>query len=180
MSRSRPSVFLSSAIASAVLPDSFRLLFAFLPAINLRELRFRVGRRFIDEWRLARRWSLDAPSPFEEVRVLDPEPVPALLDAAFRDLKTVFPAFRDATLADRWAGYIDATPDAVPVISPVESIPGFYLATGFSGHGFGIGPGAGKLMADIVTGATTPVVDPAPFRYSRFTDGRRIAPAGAR
>ena len=163
-----------------IVPDSFRLLFAFLPAINLGELRFRVGRRFIDEWRLARRWSLNATSPFEEVRVLDPEPVPALIEAAFRDLKAVFPAFRDARVAERWAGYIDATPDAVPVISPVESIPGFYLATGFSGHGFGIGPGAGKLMADIVTGATTPVVDPAPFRYSRFIDGSRIAPMSAR
>ena len=163
-----------------IVPDSFRLLFAFLPAINLGELQFRVGRRFIDEWRLARRWSLDATSPFEEVRVLDPEPVPALIEAAFRDLKAVFPAFRDARVAERWAGYIDATPDAVPVISPVDSIPGFYLATGFSGHGFGIGPGAGKLMADIVTGATTPVVDPAPFRYARFIDGSRIAPMGAR
>jgi glycine/D-amino acid oxidase-like deaminating enzyme len=151
-----------------IVPDSFRLFFAFLPAIDLRELRFRIGRRFIDEWRLPRRWSLDATSPFEQVRVLDPEPVASLLDSPLRDLKRIFPAFRDAKVADRWAGYIDATPDAVPVISAVDSIPGFHLATGFSGHGFGIGPGAGKLMADIVTGVTTPVVDPAPFRYSRF------------
>ncbi len=85
----------------------------------------------------------------------------------------MFPAFRDVQVAERWAGYIDATPDAVPVISPVDSIPGFYIATGFSGHGFGIGPGAGKLMADIVTGVTTPVVDPAPFRYSRFVDDNK-------
>jgi glycine/D-amino acid oxidase-like deaminating enzyme len=151
-----------------IVPDSFRLFFAFLPAIDLRELRFRIGQRFIDEWRLPRRWSLDATSPFEQVRVLDPEPVPSLLDSAFHDLKAVFPAFRDARVAERWAGYIDATPDAVPVISPVDGVPGFYLATGFSGHGFGIGPGAGKLMADIVTGVTTPVVDPAPFRHARF------------
>ena len=59
----------------------------------------------------------------------------------------------------------------MPVISPVDSIPG-YIATGFSGHGFGIGPGAGKLMADIVTGVTTPVVDP-PFRCSRFVDDNK-------
>jgi glycine/D-amino acid oxidase-like deaminating enzyme len=151
-----------------IVPDSFRLFFAFLPAIDLRELRFRIGRRFIEEWRLPRRWSLDATSPFEQVRVLDPEPVRSLLDSPLRDLKRMFPAFRDARVAERWAGYIDATPDAVPVISPVDGVPGFYLATGFSGHGFGIGPGAGKLMADIVTGVTTPVVDPSPFRYSRF------------
>jgi glycine/D-amino acid oxidase-like deaminating enzyme len=163
-----------------IVPDSFRLFFAFLPAIDLRELRFRIGRRFIEEWRLPRRWSLDATSPFEQVRVLDPEPVRSLLDSPLRDLKRMFPAFRDARVAERWAGYIDATPDAVPVISPVDGVPGFYLATGFSGHGFGIGPGAGKLMADIVTGVTTPVVDPAPFRYSRFINGSKIAPMGAR
>jgi glycine/D-amino acid oxidase-like deaminating enzyme len=46
-------------------------------------------------------------------------------------------------IVNTWAGLIDVTPDAVPVISPIDQIPGFYLATGFSGHGFGIGPGAG-------------------------------------
>jgi len=65
------------------------------------------------------------------------------------------------------------TPDAVPVISPVEQLPGFFIATGFSGHGFGIGPGAGRLMADLVTGAP-PIADPAPYRFSRFSDGSKI------
>jgi glycine/D-amino acid oxidase-like deaminating enzyme len=46
-------------------------------------------------------------------------------------------------------------------------MPGFFVATGFSGHGFGIGPGAGRLMADLVAG-DRPVVDPAPFRLARF------------
>jgi glycine/D-amino acid oxidase-like deaminating enzyme len=61
----------------------------------------------------------------------------------------------------------------VPVISPVESLPGFFIATGFSGHGFGIGPAAGRLMADLVTGAP-PLVDPAAFRLRRFSDGTRM------
>jgi glycine/D-amino acid oxidase-like deaminating enzyme len=65
------------------------------------------------------------------------------------------------------------TPDAVPVISPVERVPGFFIATGFSGHGFGIGPAAGKLTADLVTGAT-PLVDPSAFRLGRFSDGSKI------
>ena len=50
-------------------------------------------------------------------------------------------------------------------------MPGFFLATGFSGHGFGIGPGAGRLMADLVAG-DPPVVDPAPFRLERFARTR--------
>jgi glycine/D-amino acid oxidase-like deaminating enzyme len=52
-------------------------------------------------------------------------------------------------------------------------VPGFFIATGFSGHGFGIGPGAGRLVADLVSGHT-PIADPAPFRLSRFSDGSKI------
>jgi glycine/D-amino acid oxidase-like deaminating enzyme len=65
------------------------------------------------------------------------------------------------------------TPDAIPVISGVDTVPGLFIGTGFSGHGFGIGPAAGKLMADLVTN-DTPLVDPHPFRLNRFSDGTRI------
>ena len=78
-------------------------------------------------------------------------------------------------IARAWAGIIDAMPDAVPVISKVDALPGFHLCTGFSGHGFGLGPGAGKLMAEIVTGETA-CVDPSPFRYARFFDGTNPRP----
>jgi glycine/D-amino acid oxidase-like deaminating enzyme len=107
--------------------------------------------------------------------VLDPEPVDWVLDVALAGLKAYYPAFANVEIAERWAGCIDATPDAVPVISPVDRLPGLYLASGFSGHGFGLGPGAGKLMADLITGRP-PVVDPRPFRYSRFFDGSKPRP----
>ena len=87
-------------------------------------------------------------------------------------LSARFPAFAKAQVVQEWAGLIDVTPDVVPVISPVDAVPGLLVATGFSGHGFGIGPGAGRLVADLVTGRD-PVVDPTPFRFSRFT--RRLA-----
>ena len=94
-------------------------------------------------------------------------------DAALGALRRSFPIFEQARIAQRWAGYIDVTPDAVPVISPVERTPGFFIATGFSGHGFGIAPAAGRLAADLVTGAAPPV-DPKDFRFSRFSDGSKI------
>ena len=103
----------------------------------------------------------------ERVRVLDPEPSQAVLREAHDALAREFPAFKDMKVAQSWGGMIDVTPDAVPVISPVEAVPGFFMATGFSGHGFGIGPGAGRLMADLVSN-DAPVVDPAPFRFGRF------------
>src|SRR5690606_3257368 len=99
-----------------------------------------------------------------------PKPSKKLSDLALVNLKQAFPVFEKAEIAQRWAGYIDVTPDAVPVISAIDKIPGFHIATGFSGHGFGIGPAAGKLMADIVLGRQ-PLVDPKDFRFSRFSDG---------
>jgi len=97
----------------------------------------------------------------------DPKPVDAYLDKALSMLAEQFPIFAQARIEQRWAGLIDVTPDIVPVMDQVQSLPGFYLATGFSGHGFGIGPGAGHLMADLITG-DQPLVDPAPFRFARF------------
>jgi len=160
-----------------IVPDSFPLFFRFLPALMLDRagIRLRFGKRFFDEARLERRWALDRKSPFEQVRILDPEPVKSVLDEAEASLKTYFPAFQPMQIAERWAGCIDAMPDAVPVMSGVGGLPGFYLATGFSGHGFGLGPGAGKLMAQLVTGET-PCVDPSPFRYSRYFDGSNPRP----
>ncbi len=95
--------------------------------------------------------------------MLDPAPRQAVLEEARSVLSRSFPAFARMQVAESWGGMIDVTPDAVPVIGEVPSVPGFFLAPGFSGHGFGIGPGAGRLTADLVAG-DTPVVDPAPFR----------------
>ena len=160
-----------------ILPDSFRLFFQFLPALKLdwSGLRLRLGKRFIDEARLKRQWKLDERSPFEEVRILDPEPVHSILDEAAASLRDYYPSFQSMQIAERWAGVIDATPDVVPVISALPKVAGLYLASGFSGHGFGLGPGAGKLMAQMIVGERTRV-DPAPFRYSRFFDGSKMRP----
>jgi len=160
-----------------IMPDSFRQFFQFLPALKMdwSGVRLRLGKRFLDEARLKRRWRLDERSPFEEVRMLDPEPVNWILDEAAASLRDYYPRFQPMRIAERWAGVIDATPDVVPCISPLPKIEGLFLASGFSGHGFGLGPGAGKLMAQMVMGES-PCVDPAPFRYARFFDGSRPRP----
>ncbi len=108
--------------------------------------------------------------------MLDPDPAGKILDKAIIGLKRALPAFDKAEIAERWAGYIDVTPDEVPVISQVDDLPGLILATGFSGHGFGIGPGAGRLAADLASGTDT-IVDATPFRFSRFKGGKTEAPA---
>ncbi len=160
-----------------IVPDSFSFFSEFLPALRMEwgSMRLRFGRRFFEEWKQRRRIALDEPSPYEKVRVLDPTPVTKINDSAKAELDAVFPIFKEAKIVQQWAGLIDVTPDAVPVISGVDTLPGFFIATGFSGHGFGIGPGAGRLVAELVTG-DTPVVDPTAFRFSRFSDGSNPKP----
>ncbi|MEX0318794.1 MAG: NAD(P)/FAD-dependent oxidoreductase [Ruegeria sp.] len=158
-----------------IVPDSFRLARRFLPAFvqEWRSLRFRLSGRWAEEMRQDRHWVPTDVTPFEHCRTLDPEPSARVLRQAWADARKAFPALDKAEIVQSWAGLIDVTPDAIPVISPVEDLPGLHIATGFSGHGFGVGPGAGRLMADLVTG-TTPCADPTDFRLSRFTDGTRV------
>jgi glycine/D-amino acid oxidase-like deaminating enzyme len=160
-----------------IVPDSFRFFKDFLPALRSerRALKLKVDHRFAKELAEAKRVPLDQVSPYEKTRVLDPTPDREYLDEALKQLTAAFPVFGKAQIAQQWAGMIDVTPDAVPVISPVDATPGLIVATGFSGHGFGIGPGAGRLVADLATGAP-PVVDPRDFRLSRFSDGSNPRP----
>jgi glycine/D-amino acid oxidase-like deaminating enzyme len=161
----------------SITPDSFRFFGEFLPALRMEwpSLRVRVDGRFLQERREAKPVPLDQPSPYEATRVLDPPPDGPTLRNALARLKRRFPAFADAHVVEEWAGLIDVTPDTVPVISRVDKLQGLVIATGFSGHGFGLGPAAGRLAADLVTGAT-PIVDPTEFRFSRFSDGTKPRP----
>ena len=160
-----------------IVPDSFRLAWQFLPAFRneWRSLRFRLSRRWGIEAGYDRSWLPTDVTAFEHCRVLDPDPSPKALRRAWKAARKGLPALAQSEIVQSWAGMIDVTPDAIPVISGVDAMPGMYIATGFSGHGFGIGPGAGKLMADLVMGRT-PCVDPAAFRLSRFTDGSKVRP----
>ncbi|MGE6785346.1 NAD(P)/FAD-dependent oxidoreductase [Ensifer adhaerens] len=159
----------------AIVPDSFAFFRAFQPARKAEGEAVQIGIS-------AQSWNelfeigvvpLDRPGAFERHRVLDPNPDSRRALQALDAAANALPFLRETKVQQIWAGLIDVTPDAVPVISAAENVPGLIIATGFSGHGFGIGPGAGHLVADLVTGAK-PIVDPTPFRLSRFLDGTPI------
>jgi glycine/D-amino acid oxidase-like deaminating enzyme len=123
------------------------------------------------------RWKLDAPTPMERARILNPKPDPAGVREIHRRALDLLPGLREARIANTWAGYIDSTPDGVPGIGQVPQVPGFILAAGFSGHGFGIGPGAGQLIADLVTGArpsSIPRLSTQPSSTGRVGQGGRF------
>ena len=81
-----------------------------------------------------------------------------------------FPGVGSPQIIDAWAGMVDALPDVVPLIDTIEKLPGLVIATGFSGHGFGFGPGAAMVVKDLVLG-NKPTHDISRFRFERFTDG---------
>jgi glycine/D-amino acid oxidase-like deaminating enzyme len=157
--------------------DSFRHFFKFLPtlAASAGYIRMRFGGEIIERLLPVRRWADDEETPFERHRVLNPAPSQAAIKKMHAGLAKRVPGIAGGEFAEAWAGMIDVTPDVVPVMDEVSTAPGLYLATGFSGHGFGIGPGAGKVMADLVTGRT-PAHDLSRFRLARFTDGSRMRP----
>lgn len=160
-------------------PDLIRYARTFLPTYRQRRkgLKIAFGKPFLDQLLRGTNWPLDRPSPFEAERVRDPAPDMTLVEEALAALITANPELKGIEIAEAWGGTIDTTPDTIPVISAVDKLPGFFLATGFSGHGFGIGPGAGRLAADVVTG-DTPLIDPAAYSYERLVDGRPLAPVG--
>ena len=70
---------------------------------------------------------------------------------------------------------IDTLPDVVPVVDRIAAIKGLVVGTGLCGHGFGIGPGMGRVLADLVLGR--PIGhDLTRFRHARFSDGSVLVP----
>ncbi|ALM82579.1 FAD-binding oxidoreductase [Bordetella sp. N] len=152
-----------------IVPDSFRLMRHFIRAwmTNRNFVRLRFGKRFFEEYATPRHFTADRVSPFELHRVLDPQPSRRGIAQAWERLRHAFPVFQGAQIVHSWAGYIDVTPDAMPVMDQVPGLPGLYLASGFSGHGFGIAPAAGEAMAELIRGLA-PSVDLYPFRFDRY------------
>src|SRR5260370_17588584 len=99
-----------------LVPDHFRLFFDYLPAalLHWKKLRFRVGGRWIEEWRMPRRWGLDETSPFEAVRGLDPEPDGFVVHPPRPAPAQAFPVFPTPALAESLGGMIALLPHPLP------------------------------------------------------------------
>lgn len=160
-----------------ITPSTFRFGFKYIRALlmEIENLQLSIGRDFVEEWTTPKTWALDVESVFERTRVLDPAPSKRVVRGIRENLDAVFPQLASAKIVESWAGMIETTPDVIPVIDEASQLPGFYVATGFSGHGFGIGPGAGKAIAGLLTGDDSGI-DLHEFRLSRFFDGTKIRP----
>ena len=90
-------------------------------------------------------------------------------------MRSFYPRLADLDIAETWAGCIETTPDAIPIMCAVDKPVGYFIATGFSGHGFGMGPAAGLLMSELVQQGTARI-DMTPFHLDRFTAGAKLEP----
>ena len=160
---------LRNANIAEILPDNFRLFRQYAPLLreDWREFHLRFGMPFFLNLTSPRRWSANDKTIFETVRTLDPTPSKLFLKRALKNAPKVFPSFQNARVTHSWAGVIDVTPDTIPVIDHIPGLDGALISSGCSGHGFGLGPGIGRLAADLILNRA-PVADPAPFRWARF------------
>lgn len=104
---------------------------------------------------------------------IEAAPLPRVVPAARNIAETIghfgriIPAIHDAPVDEIWAGLIDQTPDALPVLQSMAEPQGLTVAMGFSGHGFCLGPITGRILAALVQGQD-PGLPLAPFRIERF------------
>jgi glycine/D-amino acid oxidase-like deaminating enzyme len=161
-------------------PDTLRYARKFWPAFlqGHDSIRVRSGFGFFEALRTPSKWAMDEVSPFERQRMLHPEPERQVIDQMRAALERHFPEIASAAFVETWGGIIEASPDVLPVISHIDGHDGFLVASGFSGHGFGIGPGAGRLIADMVRGVADRD-EVRSFRLQRFFDGSPICPGPA-
>ena len=99
----------------------------------------------------------------------NPSPEFFRVEQARAEFSQLFPALADLEIETFWAGIIDTMPDVIPVLGSVEGISGLLVATGFSGHGFGPGPMAGKVVSELAAGRRSPVdiSSLSPTRFDR-------------
>jgi len=76
----------------------------------------------------------------------------------------------------QWAGCYDMTPDANPVVGPVDGVESFVQANGFMGHGFMMAPVVGKMLAQVIDGGpSVPLFDR--WNLRRFKEGSLLSEA---
>ncbi|MFC0686346.1 NAD(P)/FAD-dependent oxidoreductase [Novosphingobium clariflavum] len=156
-------------------PQGIRFAREFMPQFiqRLKAVQVGLGKSFITGPDSASALLSDNPAVFTGTRAVDPAPMRRLVKAIMDNVRGTFPRLADVEIDHAWGAFVDCTPDAVPVVSPVDALSGLYLAAGCSGHGFGLGPGIGYLVAQMAVNESL-AVDASHFRLSRLVDGSKV------
>jgi sarcosine oxidase subunit beta len=98
----------------------------------------------------------------------------AFLGKYARALVRTCPALGSVKVLRQWAGCYDITPDANPIVGPVDGVDDFHQASGFMGHGFMMAPVVGQRLAAALAGGPS---DPTLERWNlrRFREGKLLS-----
>jgi len=101
---------------------------------------------------------------------------PAFVEKVLTRAADRVPCFENLAVNPKraWAGLYEMTPDHHPVLGPVEGVPGFFLANGFSGHGVMHAPATGKIISDLILKGHTDLIDASLLGFDRFASGKLI------
>jgi glycine/D-amino acid oxidase-like deaminating enzyme len=152
-------------VVADIVPDGLRYLSEYLPLIRDRAsygTTMRFGARFIKELC----YEFLGGKVYARERVCDPAPHQRDVRDAPENARRAIPALGQLKTSHAWGGLFDVMPDALPVISAVTEVPGLVVSTGYSGHGFGLGPGAGEATAKLVLSQESGL---SAFRFDRFS-----------
>lgn len=95
------------------------------------------------------------------------------LDEMARTITDTLPPVAELTIVRQWAGLYNITPDRQPIYGEAEGLKGFYLAVGFSGHGFMFAPMTGLLIAEQIMGLPN-TIDISSLGLDRFEKGQLV------
>ncbi len=86
-----------------------------------------------------------------------------------RNFTRIIPALKYVSLIRQWAGYYAETPDHNAAIGKINEIEGYYIAAGFSGHGFMLAPAVAEAVSDLILkgGTSLPLDFYDPYRFER-------------
>jgi D-amino-acid dehydrogenase len=102
-----------------------------------------------------------------EFAARDAPPTPVQFDRLLPAARELF-ALGEPAEPTTWMGVRPCFADSRPVIARAPGQSGLWLAFGHGHWGLTLGPATGRLVAELITGAT-PFCDPAPYRADRFT-----------
>ncbi len=113
--------------------------------------------------------------PAEAEAIVDPDNFRTGLDDDFvlesgERLVARWPVMEQSQSVGGYASLYAITPDWHPIVDELLPGSGLYTCSGFSGHGFKLGPAVGLMLADLVTGVSDPLFDAEMFRYGRFAE----------
>ncbi|HBS92117.1 MAG TPA: FAD-dependent oxidoreductase [Erysipelotrichaceae bacterium] len=89
------------------------------------------------------------------------------LDEMAKTATYILPALGKLRVVRQWGGLYNMSPDRQPILGAVEEMSNFFIACGFSGHGFMFAPITGEVVSDIMCNHPTSI-DISELSIQRF------------